>query len=107
MRIRFVTKAQLQVLQASRVKKHTMQDGPMPLFGSLPSAGSRQWGLQEENKKFLLPLTVNQFIAMTSTHKTGNNTSVRNAVNSDNLPNIYIATDLGSLGLSYYIVIGT
>lgn len=44
---------------------------------------------------------------MTSTHKTGNNTSVRNAVNSDNLPNIYIATDLGSSGMSYYIAIGT
>ena len=74
---------------------------------SPPKATSIQWGLQEENKKFLLPLTVNQFIAMTSTHKTGNNTSVRNAVNSDNLPNIYIATDLGSSGMSYYIAIGT
>ena len=67
----------------------------------------KQWGLQAENKKFLLPLTVNQVIAMTSTHKTGNNTSVRNAVNLDNLPNIYIATDLGSAGSSYYIAIGT
>ena len=26
------------------MEKHTMQDGPIPLFGSLPSAVSRQWG---------------------------------------------------------------
>ena len=107
MRIRFVTKAQLQVLQASKAEKHLMPDGPIPLFGSLPSAVSRQWGLHDENKKFLLPLTVNQFIAMTSTHKTNNNTPVKNAVNSGNPPNIYIATDLGSPGSSYYIAIGT
>ena len=44
MRIRFVTKAQLQVLQASKAEKHLMPDGPIPLFGSLPSAVSRQWG---------------------------------------------------------------
>lgn len=44
MRIRFVTKAQLQVLQASKTEKHLMPDGPIPLFGSLPSAVSRQWG---------------------------------------------------------------
>lgn len=44
MRIRFVTKAQLQVLQASEAEKHLMPDGPIPLFGSLPSAVSRQWG---------------------------------------------------------------
>nr|DAE17504.1 MAG TPA: hypothetical protein [Siphoviridae sp. ctoRD1] len=45
MRIRFVTKAQLQVLQASKAEKHLMPDGPIPLFGSLPSAVSRQWGV--------------------------------------------------------------
>lgn len=45
MRIRFVTKAQLQVLQASKAEKHLMPDGPIPLFGSLPSAVSRQWVL--------------------------------------------------------------
>lgn len=72
----------------------------------LLSLVSKQWGLQEENKKFLLPLTVNQFIAMTSTHKTGNNTPVRNAVNIDYRPSISIATDLGSTGKSYYIAIG-
>lgn len=44
MRIRFVTKAQLQVPQASKAEKHLMSDGPIPLFGSLPSAVSRQWG---------------------------------------------------------------
>ena len=44
MRIRFVTKAQLQVLQASKAEKHLMPDGPIPRFGSLPSAVSRQWG---------------------------------------------------------------
>lgn len=27
------------------MEKHTMQDGPIPLFGSLPSAVSRQWGI--------------------------------------------------------------
>lgn len=94
------------VLTASGVRYNIANNGYI-CFGSFFGGLIIQWGLQEENKKFLLPLTVNQFIAMTSTHKTGNNTSVRNAVNSDNLPNIYIATDLGSSGMSYYIAIGT
>lgn len=49
MRIRFVTKAQLQVLQASKAEKHLMPDGPIPLFGSLPSAVSRQWGITTDS----------------------------------------------------------
>lgn len=44
MRIRFVTMAHLQVLQASRMERHTMQDGTIPLSGLSPSAVSRQWG---------------------------------------------------------------
>ena len=94
------------VLKASGVKYLIDTNGYI-CFGSFFGGLIIQWGLQDENKKFLLPLTVNQFIAMTSTHKTNNNTSVRNAVNSGNLPNIYIATDLGSSGMSYYIAIGT
>lgn len=94
------------VLTASGVRYNIAEDGYI-CFGSFFGGLIIQWGLQDENKKFLLPLTVNQFIAMTSTHKTNNNTSVRNAVNSGNLPNIYIATDLGSSGMSYYIAIGT
>ena len=50
MRIRFVTKAQLRVLQASKAEKHLMPDGPIPLFGSLPSAVSRQWGTTNNDK---------------------------------------------------------
>ena len=68
---------------------------------------SRQWGLQEENKKISLPLTVNKFIEITSTHKTSNNSVVRNAVNIYDLSNINITTDLESSGVSYYIAIGT
>lgn len=48
MRIRFLTVAQLQVLQASKAEKHLMSDGPIPLFGSLPSAVSRQWGVDDQ-----------------------------------------------------------
>lgn len=62
MRIRFVTKAQLQVLQASKAEKHLMPDGPIPLFGSLPSAVSRQWGNvgmgSDHYCNWILPLAV-------------------------------------------------
>ena len=44
MRIRFVTRDQLQVLQASRMEKHTIPDGTIPLYGLSPSAVSKQWG---------------------------------------------------------------
>ena len=45
MRIRFVTRDQLQVLQASRMEKHTIPDGTIPLYGLSPSAVSKQWGI--------------------------------------------------------------
>lgn len=62
MRIRFLTSAQLQVLQASKTEKHLMSDGPIPLFGSLPSAVSRHWGFVTipDNRTyvdFTLPVT--------------------------------------------------
>ena len=60
MRIRFLTVAQLQVLQASKAEKHLMSDGPIPLFGSLPSAVSRQWGsfVSVDNGSFVsLPIS--------------------------------------------------
>lgn len=93
-------------LTASGVKYSIAENGYV-CFGELFGGLIIQWGVQSENKKFLLPLTVNQVIAMTSTHSTLNNTAVRNAVNLSNPPNIYIATDLGSPGSSYYIAIGT
>ena len=43
MRIRFVTRAQLQVLQASRMEKYTMPDGTIPLSGLSLSVVCRQW----------------------------------------------------------------
>lgn len=92
-------------LTASGVKYNIAQNGYI-CFGSFFGGLIIQWGLQEENKNFLLPLTVNQFIAMTSTHKTSNNTTVKKAVNIDNWPSIYIATDLENSGMSYYIAIG-
>lgn len=93
-------------LTASGVKYNIAQNGYV-CFGSLFGGLIIQWGLEEENKKFSLPLTVNKFIAITSTHKTSNNTVVRNAVNIYNLSNISITTDLESPGVSYYIAIGT
>lgn len=53
MRIRFVTRAQLQVLQASRVERHTMWDGIIPLSGLSPSAVSRQWVYDTQNSDTL------------------------------------------------------
>lgn len=50
MRIRFVTRAHLQVPQASKTEKHTIPDGPIPLYGLSPSAVSRQWGVGETNE---------------------------------------------------------
>lgn len=63
MRIRFVTKAQLQVLQASKTEKHLMPDGPIPLFGSLPSAVSRQWGILS-NGTLIFPMTFSQVFSV-------------------------------------------
>lgn len=56
MRIRFVTKAQIQVLQASRMEKHTMKDGTILLSGLSPLVVCRQWGTADCNKYFVLPL---------------------------------------------------
>ena len=43
------------------MKKHTIQDGTIPLSGSLPSAVSRQWGLYVKKttavEKIVLPVT--------------------------------------------------
>lgn len=94
------------VLNASGMKYLIAQNGYI-CFGSLFGGLILQWGLQEENKKISLPLTVNKFIAITSTHKTSNNSVVRNAVNIYDLSNINITTDLESSGVSYYIAIGT
>lgn len=86
MRIRFVTKAQLQVLQASKAEKHLMPDGPIPLFGSLPSAVSRQWGLSTNDPGmggvvFHYPVTFNPFIALAGATKLGTgNASANDAV---------------------------
>lgn len=80
MRIRFVTKAQLQVLQASKTEKHLMPDGPMPLFGSLPSAVSRQWIYDIQNTNELKgAYTINIPIAMNllgcATNSTGDDST--------------------------------
>ena len=59
MRIRFVTRAQLQVLQASRMERHTMWDGIIPLSGLSPSAVSRQWGVVNKvraNSDIVMPI---------------------------------------------------
>lgn len=39
------------------MEKHTMQDGPISLFGSLPSAVSRQWGFGKTAQTFTLPIS--------------------------------------------------
>ena len=53
-----------------------MQDGPIPLFGSLPSAVSRQWGLSTNDPGmggavFHYPVTFNPFIALAGTTRLG------------------------------------
>ena len=45
------------------MEKHTMQDGPIPLFGSLPSAVSRQWGMLS-NGTLIFPMTFSQVFSV-------------------------------------------
>lgn len=66
MRIRFVTRAQLQVLQASRMERHTMWDGIIPLSGLSPSAVSRQWG--ESTSPITFPIAFNVLYAYEMLH---------------------------------------
>lgn len=62
MRIRFVTRAQLQVLQASRMERHTMWDGIIPLSGLSPSAVSRQWGTTNKSQSYTaFPIAYTKF----------------------------------------------
>jgi hypothetical protein len=65
MRIRFVTRAQLQVLWASKTEKHTIPDGTIPLYGLSPSAVSRQWGtivLYSGTGKIILPISAKVYV---------------------------------------------
>lgn len=64
MRIRFVTRDQLQVLQASRMEKHTIPDGTIPLYGLSPSAVSKQWGSQQSgnNWQVYYPMVFNSAV---------------------------------------------
>ena len=53
------------------MEKHTMQDGPISLFGSLPSAVSRQWGYAVANRQghvLSYPVTMTTLYVIVSTH---------------------------------------
>lgn len=78
MRIRFVTRDQLQVLQASRMEKHTIPDGTIPLYGLSPSAVSKQWGLNLSRQSIPYPITFSQLLFCTGIHRGDEN---ENSVN--------------------------
>ena len=87
MRIRFVTKAQLQVLQASKAEKHLIPDGPIPLFGSLPSAVSRQWGsfgLVASGSVISLPISATPVVVIPVDMNTNNNSLIYSTVDYRN-----------------------
>lgn len=76
MRIRFVTKAHVQVLQASRMEKHTIPDGPIPLYGLSPLVVCRQWGsqlvaLNGMTQSFALPVHISYAMAAVMTMRSG------------------------------------
>ena len=83
-----------------------MSDGPIPLFGSLPSAVSRQWGFQQENKTFSFPLAMNNIFSFTATHSTVARNYVKIAVNLMNAPIASIVTEIAGESHAYYFVIG-
>lgn len=71
MRIRYATKGQPLVRWASRVEKHTMQDGTIPLFGLSLSVVCRQWGSYVESggwnsHNFPVAFTNNCFAVITN-----------------------------------------
>lgn len=111
MRIRFVTKAQLQVPQASKAEKHLMPDGPIPLFGSLPSAVSRQWGTvtnTDSPHDYTLPLSMSAALAAVANDVGGNCNSIGITPHASTVTIISRKTnDLSYAGtVLHYIVMG-
>lgn len=112
MRIRFVTKAQLQVLQASKTEKHLMPDGPIPLFGSLPSAVSRQWGYARANRQgYVLsyPVTMTTLCAIVSTNLDNSSYPVTPATIScfhPGISNVRLVSSVDSSPETLSIIIG-
>lgn len=81
MRIRYAIKAHLQVLQASRMEKHMMPDGPRPLSGLSLLVVCRQWGLSTNDPGdgegiFKYPVTCNPFVALANIIMIGYNCDV-------------------------------
>ena len=94
-------------LTASGVKYSIAQNGYVCL-GSLFGGLIIQWGFQQENKEFSLPLTMKSILPFTATHSTVGTNYARTAVNlTTNGQRPYIATDVSGESRSYYVAIGT
>lgn len=47
------------------MEKHTIPDGPIPLYGLSPSAVSRQWGHSDDTiRTFIYPIKMNRLIGV-------------------------------------------
>lgn len=84
------------------MEKHTMQDGPIPLFGSLPSAVSRQWGTSMTRTNLILPISFTPFAAVAS-HE-GTDPAI-NIIVYENLSKLWDNWDRGA-NKAFYIAIG-
>lgn len=78
------------------MEKHTIQDGTIPLSGSLPSAVSRQWGKERTNSSnravlVTLPISANNILIAIASN-TDNNDAIATAVATTNGSSLYIHT---------------
>lgn len=93
------------------MEKHTMQDGPIPLFGSLPSAVSRQWGQTsmgsaEQSTTFTYPIAFPSSLLSVAASDTGSGAQGFGVTPIDNRQAKTFRSGVGYDGSGRLIIIG-
>ena len=86
------------------MEKHTIPDGPIPLYGLSPSAVSRQWVFSaQENQKNKTPLSGFTKLFETASHKTGATATYITSMRDTDDNSFYIVSNASGTSSSYWV----